>query len=364
VRSLRLRPGLTYSPHGIETRQPSAILKPMPVRPFTVSGPDFHGKWRSLPAPHGRCSRGNRVVGARHFPAAGMLQPQTGFAALACLLLLSGPAAFGGNPLRAADVSQRAGQESAQQLVRDVVWNEVQSQVNDRTYWRYREAQEGTGIGKLLDVFETQYGTIHRLLAVDGRQLSAKDLDAEDHRIEKLLNRPTRLAEEQRKRHEDAEQQRQLLEMLPNAFLFREEGRQGSVVRIAFTPNPSFRPATHVAEVFHHMEGTMLVDGNAKRLIEIDGRLTSKVKFAGGLLGHLDEGGTFRVQQRDVGAGHWDMVLLDVHMDGKALFFKTISVREKETYSDFHEVPANLTLRQAAQALKEDATAWARLSGN
>jgi hypothetical protein len=112
------------------------------------------------------------------------------------------------------------------------------------------------------------------------------------------------------------------------------------------------------------MEGTMLVDGNAKRLIEIDGRLTSKVKFAGGLLGHLDEGGTFRVQQRDVGAGHWDMVLLDVHMDGKALFFKTISVREKETYSDFHEVPANLTLRQAAQALKEDATAWARLSRN
>jgi hypothetical protein len=278
---------------------------------------------------------------------------------LASLFALLSVVAGRAHPVRSGASAQPRNNEGGQQLVRDVVWNEIHAQTNDHTYWHYHEVQEDNGPRRLLDVFQTRDGQIYRVLAINDQPLTGKQLETEDNRIQKLLHDPERIQENRKKREQDAKQERTLLNMLPNAFVFHEDGQQGRIIKLAFTPNPSFHPASHAAEVFHHMEGAMLVDGDAKRLVEIDGRLTSKVKFAGGLLGHLDEGGTFRVEQRDVGAGHWDTVLIDVQMNGKALFFKTISVRQKEVYSDYRELPGDVTLEQAAQQLKKEATASA-----
>jgi hypothetical protein len=45
------------------------------------------------------------------------------------------------------------------------------------------------------------------------------------------------------------------------------------------------------------------------------------------------------------------MTYLDVEMNGKALFFKTIAVRETESDSDFRRVPDGTTARRAAEFL-------------
>jgi hypothetical protein len=39
------------------------------------------------------------------------------------------------------------------------------------------------------------------------------------------------------------------------------------------------------------MEGTMLVDAEKKRLVQIDGKLAQDVEFLGRLFGHLEKGG-------------------------------------------------------------------------
>jgi glutamine synthetase len=75
------------------------------------------------------------------------------------------------------------------------------------------------------------------------------------------------------------------------------------------------------------------------------------VKLGGGLLGHLDKGGKFEVRQAEVAPGQWEMTVLDVDMKGKALLFKTIDVRETENHSDFHPVPDDVTLAEAADIL-------------
>ncbi len=77
------------------------------------------------------------------------------------------------------------------------------------------------------------------------------------------------------------------------------------------------------------------------------------MKFFGGLLGHLDKGGTFDVQQKEVSPKIWEVSVMHVRMNGKALLFKTIDVQEDETYSDFRSVPPDTSLEQAAQRLKE-----------
>jgi hypothetical protein len=210
------------------------------------------------------------------------------------------------------------------------------------------------GKKKLLSVCQTKKGNIERLVAVDGTPVSPAETQAEDQRIENLVAHPHQMAQQQKKEKEDGDQAQQLLRMLPQAFLFEYEGTEGSVVRLRFTPNPKFHPSTRPEQVFHHMEGTLLLDTQAKRLAAIDGMLTSEVKFAGGWLGHLDKGGTFAVQQRNVGSGHWEMISMRVQMSGRVLFFKSISVQENETYTDFQVVPENTSLQRAAELVRQN----------
>ena len=170
----------------------------------------------------------------------------------------------------------------------------------------------------------------------------------EDLRIKKLLNNPSQLKKEKQQQLEDQRQATNLLKMIPEAFLFQQESRDADRLKLKFSPNPQFRPSGASESVFHHMEGTLTLDLKQKRLVEISGHLSSDVKFAGGLLGHLDKGGTFFVRQQEVTPGHWEMTRMDVQMNGKALFFKTISVRTNEIDTDFRPVAPATPIQQMA----------------
>jgi hypothetical protein len=128
-------------------------------------------------------------------------------------------------------------------------------------------------------------------------------------------------------------------------------GRDGDLIKLSYRPNPSFQPPLREARVFHEMEGEMWVHETQRRLVRIRGHLIADVKFAGGLLGHLEKGGHFSVEQRELLPGQWDLTFMEVDMKGKALFFKTIAVKEKEYRSDFRTVADGLTLAEAADML-------------
>jgi len=244
----------------------------------------------------------------------------------------------------------------ANRLARDVFHTEIDAQIRDQSLWSYLELKEEGGEKKLFGVCQTEDGEIDRLLAVNGRELNPVQRQAEDWRIQKMLGHPDQMRQEQKNRHQDAVRERNLMEIFPDAFRFQYDGRQGSLIRLKFIPNPNFHPSGYAARVFHHMEGSLLVDGRQERLAQISGQLTSEVKFFGGLFGHLDKGGTFLVKQEDLGSGHWELTSMDIQMKGKALFFKTIAVREWETDTNFHEVPDDTTLQQAVALLRKDAS--------
>ena len=72
------------------------------------------------------------------------------------------------------------------------------------------------------------------------------------------------------------------------------------------------------------MEGEMWVHETQRRLVRLRGQLIADVKFAGGLLGHLEKGGHFNVEQTELLPTRWELTVMEVDMKGKALFFKTI----------------------------------------
>ena len=47
---------------------------------------------------------------------------------------------------------------------------------------------------------------------------------------------------------------------------------------------------------------------------------------------------------------------MNVQMNGKALFFKTIAVRENEIDTNFHQVQDDTSLQQAFDPLQKDAS--------
>jgi hypothetical protein len=237
--------------------------------------------------------------------------------------------------------------------VRDILHNELRAQTDDHSLWCYRKLTDKDGKQQLFAACQTKMLEIDRLMAVNGKPLTTQQWDEENRRIERLLNNSAQLKKEKQQQREDGEQATRMLRMVPDAFLFQEESREGTYIKLHFTPNPAFRASGASEVVFHHMEGTLTLDVKQKRLVEISGRLNSEVKFAGGLLGHLDKGGTFYVKQQEVGPGCWEMTRMDVQMNGKALFFKTISVRTREIDTDFHAVPEAASIQQVAALTNE-----------
>lgn len=244
-------------------------------------------------------------------------------------------------------------QESADQFVQEIVKNEIREQNGKPIYWRYLEIDIANGVKKVYQVYETKDGTVKRLLAVNGEPLSPAQRRAQETRLNRILSHPHQARRAALERNQDGDKERNLLAMLPNAFLFQYDGTVGDLVRVNFRPNPQFNPPTREAEVFHHMQGHLLADPNQKRLAEINGRLMSEVKFWWGLLGYLDKGGTFIVRQSDIVGKNWKMTRLEVNMVGKALFFKTVGVQENKRFENYRENPPGMTLRQAITRLEK-----------
>ena len=252
--------------------------------------------------------------------------------------------------LSAPSQSVPSGRVSANDLARRVITNELKFQ-DDHTNWMYRLEKEQNGKKQVEEIIETKEGSLSRLLSINDRPLAAKQQTEEDQRVQELMT--SRSAKRKLRRALDAEtlQGRRLFKMLPDAFVFNYANNDGNLVKLSFRPNPTFRPPSLEARVFHDMEGEMWVDSKQERLAAFDGRLMQDVKFGFGLLGQLDRGGHFEVRQAEVVPGHWDITTMSVEMTGKALLFKSIGVQKRENRRDFHQVSDDLTLTQAAEIL-------------
>jgi hypothetical protein len=258
-------------------------------------------------------------------------------------------------PTQAASASQSAGEqkESANDLVRAAVQNELKAIDNDHTHWMYQLETRKAGTTETKVLVETPHGDLTRLIARNGQPLSPEEQKREDENIQKFISDTGAQQKQRRELDQDEKKTKELLAMLPDALTYTYAGSDGNNTKLTFQPNPDFHPPSREARVFHAMEGQMIIDTKEHRLVEFSGHLTHPVKFGGGLLGDLQEGGTFDVRQQQVGPGHWEISLLKVNIKGKALFFKTISVQQDETRTNFKRVPDELTLAQAADLVKK-----------
>lgn len=244
---------------------------------------------------------------------------------------------------------------SANDLARRVLENEVRCEDQDKSHWLLRIETKQANAGDDVDeVIQTSKGELQLPMLIDGHPPTKAEEQKAEHHLQEMINNANTAQKSRKEKSEDYNRSRRMLKMLPDAFNYSYGARQGDRVQLNFRPNPHFRARGFEQEVFHAMDGSLWVDEKQNRLAEINGHLTNGVKFMGGLLGHLDKGGTFDVKQELVAPGYWELTMLNVHMTGKALFFKTISEQQQYYRKDFKRVPDNLSFAQAEEMLKRE----------
>lgn len=246
--------------------------------------------------------------------------------------------------------AQMQGPESPGLLVREVVYNELHDH-QLHSYWRYwieKQAQRQT---KTIDQVETPDGPVTMLVSAGGRPLSLTDQQEEENRLNRLVQSPSEQARHRQDYADDEKRIGRILALLPDAFLFEDAGMQDGCYHLRFHPNPDYPPHSIEARIFHAMSGELWVDARYKHLARLDGHLEDNVDFGYGILGRLYKGGWFRLQRTQVSPTDWKTERLEIHMNGRALFLKTISRETSEVRGGFAPVPAGLTIEQAAKLL-------------
>lgn len=245
-------------------------------------------------------------------------------------------------------------QVPANQAVHQMVQAESIAMKNRQHFLYRREERSARTRGHLWEelVVETPEGRMHRLIAEDGKPLTAEQGRAEEARITNLVNHPDEFQREAQARKGDEARMTELLTELSRAFLFRIEGSDAGCTRIAFEPDPSFREQSYQDRIIHAMSGTLLIHLPDMRLCGINAHLSHKVQFGFGLLGEVKDGSHFSIMRGEVSPRQWETTKLNIQVNGSLLLLKSFSRDEDSTHHGFRRIADHLTVAEAAALVR------------
>ena len=255
-------------------------------------------------------------------------------------------------------------QISPNELVRQTVAREIAA-ANQPSHKHMFRSRKQTPKGSQTRLYiETKDAMAGMLIAINDQPLTPQEQQGETDHLNWLAGNPEQLRKKHAREKEDADHTLRIVKALPDAFHYKYAGTEVSgpdlgkagdeLVKLEFTPNPAYSPPTKVEQVLEGMQGYLLIDTTAHRIARIDGTLFREVSFGWGIIGHLDKGGHFRVQQADVGDGSWDITAMNLQITGKILLFKSLSMISDEKLSDFHPVPDDLTFGKGVDLLRNE----------
>lgn len=239
--------------------------------------------------------------------------------------------------------------QDAQQIVQNAVDEELAASKADHSLWRYRDDHKD--MSSVYIVVQTAYGSVKRLIEHDGQPLSPAEAQTEQQRIENFIHSPSQIRKQQRDNAQDDKNAEELLRLLPRAFRWKIASETGELTTLSYEPDPDFNPPDIKSRVLGTMAGDIVIDRKAHRIRTIKGKLVDDVSIGWGILGKLHKGGTFDVERREIAPGIWQIVETHVHINGRALFFKSIGQQQDEISSDFTRVPGSTTLEEAVKLL-------------
>jgi hypothetical protein len=242
-------------------------------------------------------------------------------------------------------------------LVRQAVDLEMAAAQDTSHPYRYVLRKETNSGNTVRQMLEADTGLIlAKTLQVNGGPPKAEDQMKEQAKLEELVRDAEAREKKFKSQRADNDRVMSLLRALPFSSLYTYDGEdtiQGrQAVRLAFTPNPHFDPDAKETYLLKAAVGKMWIDRESRRMVRIQGTLTDSVNIGWGLLGHIDKGGSFFLEQSLVPGGAWRITQMRIDAKGKALIFKSIVIKQHQMAFDFMPVKP-LSVAEAVQTLKQ-----------
>ncbi|MGH9470807.1 MAG: hypothetical protein ACRD1N_10770 [Terriglobia bacterium] len=239
-------------------------------------------------------------------------------------------------------------------LIHDMAYNEIQARERPAHLYKLKQREWTPQSAQTSLEIETRRGNVSRLIRLNGHPPAEKQCQKNLSLLRRILSDPALQQSRLRTQRTEMRRRASLFVAMPRAFVFHFEGIEKDTgwVRLKYSPNPQFHPATRTAAVLQGLAGTMWIDPKAQRLVRINGRLVRSVTFGWGFLAKLYPGGHFEMEQSKVAGGNWHQTSLAVSLRGTELIFKKLRVNLKETFASFQPVPNNITLAEAVHELE------------
>jgi hypothetical protein len=242
--------------------------------------------------------------------------------------------------------------QTPQALLSTVVANENAAAARHDRYEYISNERSGRTGGHLWTerVVETAPGRMRLLLAEDGKPLSADRARQERDRIAHIEAHPEEFIKHEQNTRAEEKRAREMLEALPNNFLFENVRLQNGLWTMNFSPNPDYTPSGIEERILHNMAGRLAIDARELRLIHMEFHLTRDVPIGFGLLADVHKGTNF-VSDRQVIDGRWHTMHVATQVRAKAVLFKTIDLNMDLSRSNFVPLDHDVTVPEAAAML-------------
>jgi hypothetical protein len=246
--------------------------------------------------------------------------------------------------------------EPTGKLVKEACYNAIR-QREAKSLWSYRVERHEDNHIILEQVIETADIPITHLLAVDGHAPTSAQLKEEEERHRSLLKNSDGQSAFKKEHDNDSQKMEEMLRIIPEAFIFQDQGKQRGLEKIAFHPNPEFKPKTYQQRVLHVLVGTAFIDLQDKQIARISASLAQRVEFGLGFLGRVDKGGTVNIARTRLAEGVWQVSMEKIDLSGRIAIFKSLNRRKDERRSDFKPVAPGTTVAQALDQLDKNGPA-------
>ncbi len=179
-----------------------------------------------------------------------------------------------------------------------------------------------------------------KLVAVDGKPLSAAEAEKEQRRVAKFIEENE--ARQQKRKADDndeAQKRRLTISQFLRVCEFynprRETLRARPVIVCDFRPRPGYKPSGDTEKILQKLVGTIWLDAEDEEVARLEGRFANDFKVGGGLLASLKRGAAFVFEQTRNAEGVWLPLREDFNAGIKVLLLAGLNISVENRYSDY-----------------------------
>ncbi|HEX4486711.1 MAG TPA: hypothetical protein VH088_10615 [Terriglobales bacterium] len=186
---------------------------------------------------------------------------------------------------------------------------------------------------------------VRKLVAKDDKPLPPKDAAKEEEKIQKIIDERKNEDEGKRKKRlekqaKDADEGRQFVNEIADAYDFRQTGMEAINGREAYVidgePRPGYEPKRKEAKFLPKFRFRAWIDKASSQWVKLDIQCIDTVSV-GLFLVRVHQGSNIQIEQTQVNDEVWLPKHVLLKLDARIALFKGINMQEDVTYRDYRK---------------------------